>query len=107
MAGRTIEMLSTELYSSPTHFIMEVVQNACDNMYASNITPALHFTLQGDRVILWSNELGFSRDNVDSICNMAKSSKNKSDGCIGEKGMPLSHTLSVCCMPTRSGMGVT
>jgi hypothetical protein len=81
-----MKLLGAELYGSPTHFVLELLQNASDNKYASGTNPTLHMKLQGNLLVIRSNEEGFSRQNVDAICTMGGSSKDKHDGCIGEKG---------------------
>ena len=43
--GRALKRLSHELYSHDTHFVLELVQNADDNSYQSDILPTLKFCI--------------------------------------------------------------
>ncbi|EMT62837.1 hypothetical protein FOC4_h10017656, partial [Fusarium odoratissimum] len=38
--------VSHDLYQTPTHFILELIQNADDNIYPPEVTPSLTLTLQ-------------------------------------------------------------
>lgn len=113
-----IARLSEELYSKPTHFILELVQNADDNSYEMGIVPKLSFLYrQGGSLWVGCNEAGFSEDNVRSICRIASSTKNVENnrkGYIGEKGIGFksvfkvnqqppntSHMLTGCRSPTK------
>lgn len=55
--GRALQRLSQELYSKDTHFVLELVQNADDNSYASGVLPALEFILQETGVTVLNNEV--------------------------------------------------
>lgn len=55
--GRALQRLSQELYSKDTHFVLELVQNADDNSYASEVFPALEFILQDTGVTVLNNEV--------------------------------------------------
>jgi len=41
--NNALKLLSDDLYSKKSHFVLELVQNADDNEYASGVTP--HLTL--------------------------------------------------------------
>lgn len=94
---RSLDLLTKELYEKPTHFVLELIQNADDNHYAPGTCPCLDFTLQrrkgqGFGGYLWvtCNEVGFTKDNVESICRIRCSTKQRADrerGYIGEKGI--------------------
>ena len=58
--GRALQRLSQELYSKDTHFVLELVQNADDNSYASGVLPALEFILQDTGVTVLNNEVSLS-----------------------------------------------
>ena len=58
--GRALQRLSQELYSKDTHFVLELVQNADDNSYASGVLPALEFVLQDTGVTVLNNEVSIS-----------------------------------------------
>ena len=83
--------LSQELYSKPTHFILELIQNADDNTYPPNVTPTLSIVYRTDGY-LWIglNEVGFNEENVLAICRIGASTKHTQDSSkryIGEKGI--------------------
>jgi sacsin len=46
-------------------------------------------------LLIFNNEKGFSRENIESLCSVGRSTKkgNRSSGYIGEKGI-LSHLFS-------------
>lgn len=79
------------LYSKETHFLYELIQNAEDNSYyiatADAEEPFLAFKLYPDRIIIDSNEDGFSESNIRAICSVGNSTKKHSAGYIGEKGI--------------------
>jgi hypothetical protein len=74
--------LSTDLYASPSRFLLEFIQNAADNKYADGVTPTLNMTVNEDFIIFQCNEVGFSAANVEAICKIGASTKNK-NGFIG------------------------
>ena len=43
--GRSLQRLSKDLYSKDTHFVLELIQNADDNSYPSNVTPSVKFLI--------------------------------------------------------------
>ena len=83
--------LVDNLYSKETRFLYELIQNAEDNSYstatADGEEPFLAFKLYPHRIIIDSNEDGFSEDNIRAICTINKSTKKYSAGYIGEKGI--------------------
>ena len=85
-----LNVMSTQLYSKPTHFLLELIQNADDNKYAPGTTPQLSIIYRRDGY-LWvgCNELGFSAGNVHAICRISASTKKVIEGSqkgyIGEK----------------------
>lgn len=91
MLGNSLQNLSNEIYSKSTHFILELIQNADDNLYSE--IPTLAFELGAARMLVLNNELGFVAKNVDALCNIGNSSKktkvtqNGTVGFIGEKGI--------------------
>ena len=74
-------------------FVFELIQNAEDNHYtraaSSGTEPYIRFTLYPDKIVIDSNEDGFTRENVDAICKMGGSTKLRSGAqqYIGEKGI--------------------
>lgn len=70
---------------------MELIQNADDADYPPGVEPTLNLVLREDGW-LWvgSNEVGFTKENVEAICDLAGSTKTITDqqkGYIGEKGV--------------------
>ena len=66
--GRALQRLSQELYSKDTHFVLELVQNADDNSYASGVLPALEFILQDTGVTVLNNEVSLSCSKSQACC---------------------------------------
>ena len=79
------------LYSKETRFLYELIQNAEDNSYsiatADGEEPFLAFKVYPHRIIIDSNEDGFSKSNIRAICSVGNSTKKDSEGYIGEKGI--------------------
>jgi hypothetical protein len=81
--------LAFQLYREEDHFLYELIQNADDLEYGGK-TPTLDLDLyQGPspRLEIQSNEWGFSRENVEAICTVGRSTKLGKRGTIGEKGI--------------------
>lgn len=55
--GRALHRLSQDLYSKDVHFVLELVQNADDNMYDADICPALEFQLDEHGITVLNNEV--------------------------------------------------
>ena len=97
-----IEELSSNIYKKDSHFIMELIQNADDNNYKLGIKPTLIILQNDEQIIFQNNELGFSKENIESICNIRKSTKsikNGNKGYIGEKGIGFKSVFRVCDEP--------
>nr|POF11436.1 hypothetical protein CFP56_44274 [Quercus suber] len=97
--ARALDMLSTQLYTKSTHFILELIQNADDNAYAPGVDPLLTLVYREDGY-LWvgCNEVGFSKANVEAICDVndsTKKVKNAAKGYIGEKGIGFKSVFKV------------
>ncbi|GAA6104789.1 protein NO VEIN [Tachysurus ichikawai] len=100
--GRSLERLSTELYSKDTHFVLELIQNADDNSYPLDRKeePALAFVVQKDYITILNNECGFEEKNVRAICDVGKSTKGKHTcGYIGQKGIGFKSVFKVTDCP--------
>ncbi|XP_058262273.1 uncharacterized protein wu:fj29h11 isoform X2 [Hemibagrus wyckioides] len=100
--GRSLERLSTELYSKDTHFVLELIQNADDNSYPLDRKeePALAFIVQKDCITILNNECGFEERNVRAICDVGKSTKGKHTcGYIGQKGIGFKSVFKVTDCP--------
>ncbi|ERN06243.1 uncharacterized protein LOC18434435 [Amborella trichopoda] len=93
-----VRNLSAELYSKDIHFLMELIQNAEDNTYEPGVDPSLEFLVTSNDItktgasstlLVFNNEKGFSRKNIESICSVGRSTKagNRQSGYIGEKGI--------------------
>lgn len=77
------------------HFLL--LQNAEDNQYYEGVDPTLDFIITSKDItatgapatlLIFNNEKGFSRRNIESICSVGRSTKkgNRVKGYIGEKG---------------------
>ncbi|XP_058649126.1 uncharacterized protein wu:fj29h11 isoform X2 [Onychostoma macrolepis] len=99
--GRSLERLSTELYSKDTHFVLELIQNADDNCYPDGREqPALAFVVEKDCITILNNECGFEENNVRAICDVGRSTKGKHKyGYIGQKGIGFKSVFKVTNCP--------
>ncbi|KAI4755442.1 hypothetical protein E4T52_12458 [Aureobasidium sp. EXF-3400] len=98
--GGMLDMLSKQLYSQPSHFLFELIQNADDNTYADGVQPEATLAYRSDGLLLFGcNERGFSKADVSAICDINQSTKTllkKSDeGRIGEKGIGFKSVFKV------------
>ncbi|KAF2499755.1 hypothetical protein BU16DRAFT_504059 [Lophium mytilinum] len=97
--GATTKALAAELYAKDTRFVYELIQNAEDNSYrvANNESepPWLRFALDQDRIVIDSNEDGFSEANIKAICSIGESTKTSIQGYIGEKGIGFKSVFKV------------
>ncbi|VFR01623.1 unnamed protein product [Cuscuta campestris] len=108
---QAVKNLSAELYSKDVHFLMEVVQNAEDNEYEDGVEPSLEFVITSKDItetgapstlLIFNNEKGFSRKNIESICSVGRSTKKanrKSGGYIGEKGIGFKSVFLISARP--------
>ncbi|GFF23708.1 hypothetical protein IFM58399_00403 [Aspergillus lentulus] len=94
---RALNVLSEDVYQSPAHFFLELIQNADDNVYQAEsstpstsepkVIPTLAVAYRNGRLRTDCNELGFSKKNVDAICNAGLSTKKYESRSTGEKGV--------------------
>ena len=79
-----VKQLSAELYTKDVHFLMELIQNAEDNDYAPDVEPSLEFVITtedvagvnaGATLLVFNNEKGFQKQNIDSVCSVGRSTK--------------------------------
>ena len=63
------------------------MQNADDNNYAIGVVPEVRLVLTERYVYFWSNEVGFTKENINSLVALAHSSKGEDVDKIGEKGI--------------------
>jgi hypothetical protein len=83
--------LAKNLYNSSAKFVFELLQNADNNSYsrarASSADPYIRFHIYNRRIVIESNEDGFTNENLVAICNVRKSSESVAPGYIGEKAI--------------------
>ncbi|TVY16404.1 hypothetical protein LARI1_G008274 [Lachnellula arida] len=91
--GISVSTLATNLYKSQARFVFELIQNAEDNSYktatSNGAVPYIEFTIHPNKIVIDSNEDGFTTANVQAICKIGQSTK-KREGVqqfIGEKGI--------------------
>ncbi|KAJ3701504.1 hypothetical protein LUZ61_005209 [Rhynchospora tenuis] len=105
-----VENLSTQLYAKDVHFLMELIQNAEDNEYPAGVEPSLEFIITSKDItetgapatlLVFNNEIGFSRMNMESLCSVGLSTKKgkKKEGFIGEKGIGFKSVFLVSKRP--------
>ena len=91
--------LAANLYSKDTRFVFELIQNADDTKYsiayAGSEAPSLCFSLYQDRIVVDSNEDGFSPEDIWAICRINASTKTNVRGYIGEKGIGFKSVFKV------------
>jgi len=93
--SRALEVMSQELYTSQARFLMEIIQNADDNLYSESVTPTLHITVTPYWVKIECNENGFEEENIRALCDTGRSSKGLGTGYIGEKGIGFKSVFKV------------
>ncbi|KAF4446282.1 hypothetical protein FALBO_17093 [Fusarium albosuccineum] len=96
------QILSKDLYQQPSHFLLELIQNADDNTFSSAVTPGLSLTLSGSspRYLRTDcNEVGFTLEQVNAIATTGDSTKKaisrRQRGYIGEKGIGFKSVFKV------------
>ncbi|KAH7043982.1 hypothetical protein B0J12DRAFT_760369 [Macrophomina phaseolina] len=78
-----------------TRFLYELIQNAEDNQYCVWTTPFLNFILYPDKIVIDSNENGFTSLNFKAICSTGESTKTNVQGYVGEKGIGFKSVFKV------------
>ncbi|RDX63856.1 hypothetical protein CR513_57656, partial [Mucuna pruriens] len=107
---QAVKNLSIELYTKDVHFLMELIQNAEDNLYSEGANPSLEFIITSKDItatgapatlLIFNNEKGFSPKNIESICSVGQSTKKgkRSSGYIGEKGIGFKSVFLVSSQP--------
>ncbi|UPL02380.1 hypothetical protein LCI18_013314 [Fusarium solani-melongenae] len=89
------ESTSDQLYQKPSHFLLELIQNADDTTFPPGVIPRLSLTLFSESETGYlrtdCNEAGFTFADIDAITQVAHSTKkrtiNGQRGYIGEKGI--------------------
>lgn len=84
---KALDLLSDNLYSSNVHFVMELIQNTDDNSYKSGVVPTVKLKLFDHAILVYNNEVGFTRDNIVAVSNVGGSTKSHRTGYIGQKGI--------------------
>lgn len=80
--------ISVQLNSTPSHFLLELLQNADDAKYDKGVVPELKASATTDKnLVIHCNELGFTDDDVVGICDIGRSTKRQSATTTGEKGI--------------------
>ncbi|KPM41929.1 hypothetical protein AK830_g4631 [Neonectria ditissima] len=98
-----LEIISDELYQNPSHFLLELIQNADDNQFSPGVTPSLSLTLSSGpgfyHLRTDCNEVGFTFDDINAITQVRQSTKKKATdgqrGYIGEKGIGFKSVFKV------------
>lgn len=101
--------MSDQLYQKPTHFLLELIQNADDNDYRA-VGPMVTFTYHESKLRVDCNETGFSRANVEAICQIGQSTKagkTETIRYIGEKGIGFKSVFKVADKVWISSNGYT
>lgn len=98
--GRSLQSLSSELYNKDMHFVLELIQNADDNLYPEHVSPTLVFLIENNFITLFNNEKGFSSKNISAICDVKASTKGAHHkGYIGRKGIGFKSVFTVTDRP--------
>jgi hypothetical protein len=99
--GSALKLLAAELYSSDTHFLLELVQNADDNSYPAGVVPTINIRVASGLLVIFNNEDGFTEKNVRALCSVGSSTKagQKQKGYIGEKGIGFKSVFQVSDRP--------
>jgi len=105
---QSIDKLSRDLYRKDSHFLLELIQNAEDNDYICD-NPTLSFTLvkadpthsngSDGALVISNNEIGFSEANMEAMCSIGSSFKEKLKGYIGEKGIGFKSVFKITQSP--------
>jgi len=103
----SVKTLADDLYAKDSHFIFELIQNAEDNEYRLDSPPKLRFEVRqqeiegqcGEVLIVYNSEIGFLEKHVRAICQVGKSTKDKAQGYIGEKGIGFKSVFRITSCP--------
>jgi len=80
------------------HFIMELIQNSDDNSYPEMKVPRMTITYKPGCLRIDTNEIGFSKSDVEAICSIGQSTKvgsKKHSEATGEKGVGFKSVFGV------------
>ncbi|KAF8849378.1 hypothetical protein BDZ45DRAFT_237480 [Acephala macrosclerotiorum] len=101
------KIIANQLYEEPTHFFLELIQNANDNKFTCS-EPTLVITYENKNIQVECNEVGFSPENVAAICSLGKSSKKQPGdwaAYVGEKGIGFKSVFRVADVVWVSSRG--
>jgi hypothetical protein len=65
--GSALQLLAAELYASETHFLLELIQNADDNSYPSEVVPTIEIGLTNGQLVFLTMSL-VSRSKMSGRC---------------------------------------
>lgn len=89
-----------------------MIQNADDNTFETDVIPTLSFHLASSenawQMCIDCNEIGFNKENIDSLCSIGASTKKSKDrmkGYIGEKGIGFKSVFKVANVVHISSRG--
>eukprot|EP01117_Protostelium_nocturnum_P013720 TRINITY_DN5152_c0_g1_i1.p1 TRINITY_DN5152_c0_g1~~TRINITY_DN5152_c0_g1_i1.p1 ORF type:complete len:2262 (+),score=526.63 TRINITY_DN5152_c0_g1_i1:103-6888(+) len=100
----SLKHLGSDLYSSPLHFLHELVQNADDNRYAPGSQPHLVIRTSPTMISVYNNEVGFLPKDVNSLCSLGDSTKEGGIH-IGQKGLGFKSVFACTDYPSvQSGV---
>ncbi|CAK0790082.1 unnamed protein product [Prorocentrum cordatum] len=102
--ARALARLGEQLYADSYHWQLELLQNADDCDYAQGVEPHVEFVVgPGSEVIVRTNELGVTPEDVCSLCDIGNSTKptRRAGGGahIGEKGLGFKAVFAVSDRP--------
>ena len=70
-----LQLLAEELYQNKGHCLLEILQNADDNVYGAGTEPTASFALTEQSLRFECNEQGLSKANWRSLCSIGQSTK--------------------------------
>ncbi|VDN97183.1 unnamed protein product [Rodentolepis nana] len=99
--NRSLDYLSRQLYGQPGHFILELIQNADDNTYASGVSPSVHFHLSDSELTVRNNEaIGFTQADISALCDVGLSTKiGNREEKTGRKGIGFKSVFAITNAP--------
>ncbi|KAF4467775.1 hypothetical protein FALBO_5349 [Fusarium albosuccineum] len=107
--GTITEKDSELIYDKDTRFLLELIQNAEDNIYY-RVTPTLSFTYKKGSLRVDCNEVGFTESDVRAICkigNRTKIGHGRSAQYVGEKGIGFKSVFKVSSIVYISSRSVS
>ncbi|TEA17885.1 hypothetical protein C8034_v012030 [Colletotrichum sidae] len=99
--GGPVLGLAKGIGSSKTQFVFELLQNSdnssFDKVEEAGDDPAISFKLFDDRLVVESNEDGFTQENVEALCAVGKSTNQDAPvrGYVGDPGIGFKSVFKV------------